>query len=92
MGELSVVAGVVIAALGLFGVMMRALVKQIEKTLVSEVTRVEQKVDLLREASTSDSDHLLKQMDRQFSFADQQLSALRDSVDDIQKVLWGGRA
>lgn len=75
------VAGVVVAALGLFGVMMRALVKEIGNTTTSEIRRVEQKVDLLREAEVQALDGVEKELGRLAARVDDLYDTTRKHIE-----------
>ena len=62
------ISGVLIAGLGLFGVMMRSLIKEIGKTQSSELRRIEQSVDNLRELQSQAHETLSKQIDREVAY------------------------
>jgi hypothetical protein len=81
--------GVVVAALGLFGVWLRGFISEMRRSLTSELTRVEQKVDLLREQEAESSTHLQKLMDARFDTVDVKLEGVRDHVAYIEKSLHG---
>lgn len=75
-----IIVSIVVAALAAFGVWMKHLVDAIGKGQESELKRIEERIDHVRELTQANHDNAMKALDTQYSHLTSHLVLLREEL------------